>query len=140
MIPWVYKMTGHFVRARVKTDFSSLFKSLVSKFANIYANVMYEEKRVGIILGEKYFFRTNSTAAICIFVKELNLEECLLDIISFAGGGGLLDISWGAHYDYVHEVLRFIGDLRVDLKKELEINYFSFENLPQDIAERLKNL
>ena len=131
-------MTGHLIRARIRDSLPKLFRDLIPQFGNIYANMLGENgKRVGVIAGEKWFFRTGSYAAILIFIQEASAKECILDIIAYAGGTGLIDVSWGAHPKYAREVIQFLVDKGYEIAVELEIDNFSIEKLPADIREKL---
>lgn len=55
-------MSGHIVIAEVEETFKSVFKLLVYLFGNLYYNVFLTENgRIGLIVGEKWFFRTSSS-------------------------------------------------------------------------------
>jgi len=113
----------------VKASFGSVFDVLSQAFGNIYAKKYGKpsESLVGIILGEKYFFRVESDAAILMILKELPSDETKVEIISCAGGHGLLSISYSAHSDYVHDVKNFLTNSGFKIEHEEEISYFDRE-------------
>ncbi|MCW4007048.1 MAG: hypothetical protein NWF04_10750 [Candidatus Bathyarchaeota archaeon] len=55
-------------------------------------------------MGETYFIRSNSNAAVLIILKEINPNETHIEIISCAGAAGTWEISWGAHKSYTHRI------------------------------------
>jgi len=137
----VVPLAGHFVRIRIRSNFSTIFRLLLSGFGNIYCKVFAREnKRIGAILDEKWFLRTNSSVALAIFVEELSSDECLVDLVSYAGGVGLLNISWDSHLDYIADVLRFLKSHNIEFKKEMEINYLYPTNWPDDVKRMLAEL
>jgi hypothetical protein len=82
---------------------------LSDSFGNVYARKFGKkgEVRIGVILGEEFFFRVNSDATILITIEEHSLNETKLQVISCAGAAGpplLGDSSYSAHSAYVQKV------------------------------------
>jgi peroxiredoxin family protein len=77
--------------------------------------------RAAVILGETYFFRSNSNAAILMILKETGASVTDLEIIACAGSAGLLGLSWGAHKDYVHKITDSLqrASMNVEVVKEI---------------------
>lgn len=126
-------MTSHYLECIIGESFNSVFDALSDRFGNIYARKHGKpgELRMGIIMGEHYFFRVESDAAILIVLKELALNKTNAEIISSADGHGLLEISYGAHADYVHEVIDFLSDSGFQIEIKNEIAYFDREKCSQ---------
>jgi len=138
----VMKISGHMVRINAYVDFNTIFKILVSRFGQVYYNLFTQDnsRKVGVILGEKFFLRTASYAAITILLEEIDDKKCQLDIISHAGGEGFLDISYGSHPSYVYEVLKFIENNNILYEKIMEIDYMSGGKVPPDIQRKITAL
>lgn len=95
-------------------------------FGNIYSKKIrnVDQSSIGIILGERWFFRVNSDVAVMIILKELSSDETQIEVISCAGGSGLLSISYCAHSAYVHDVRNYLRNSGFKIKPEKEIPYF----------------
>ena len=64
----------------------------------------YADGKVTLLCFEKFYFRSNSSAALTIMANETkDLTE--VEIISLAGGEGLLNISWGANKNFAQKVV-----------------------------------
>jgi hypothetical protein len=89
----------------VSGSFEQLAQYLGEYFGNVH-NKQWStpEGRTAVILGESYFIRANSNAAILMVLKEAGASETNLEIISCAGASGVWEISWGAHGAYVHRI------------------------------------
>jgi len=132
-------MAGHYYRVEVFAPFDLVFKTLAKNFGNIYANV-FESKdgRIGIISGEEYFLRIDSDVAITIIVREKDEKTTIVESFSYAGGAGLMRISWGAHKDYAQRVINFLYfKMKIKVKIINDIDYFDVNKLPQDIKEKV---
>jgi hypothetical protein len=79
------------------------------------------EGKIAVILGESYYIRANSNAAILIIVKETSELETNLELISCAGASGVLEISWGAHGAYVKRIKNSLENagFSVEVTKEI---------------------
>ncbi len=79
-----------------------------------------------MFLGESYFIRTNSNAALLLILKEEGVSGSSLEVVSCAGASGTLEISWGVHSAYVHRVVDILkrAGLQVEVVKEVP-NYTS---------------
>ncbi|MCW4010716.1 MAG: hypothetical protein NWF05_08870 [Candidatus Bathyarchaeota archaeon] len=98
-------MTSHYMLCKVSGSFEQLAQYLSRYFGNIHSEQWGEsEGRTAVILGESYFVRANSNAAVLMVLKEAGASETDLEIISCAGASGVLEISWGAHGAYVHRI------------------------------------
>lgn len=130
-------MTSHYVCCIVKGSFDAVFNAIGDSFGNIYARKLGKlgEPRFGIILGEHYFFRVENDAAVLIVLKELSSDETKVEIVSCAGGHGLLSISQGAHADYVHDVEKLLADSGFEVQLENEIDYFDREKCARLLGE-----
>jgi hypothetical protein len=130
-------VTSHYLGCVVKGSFDSIFDCLSCGFGNIYARKLGRagESLVGVILGEQFFFRVESDAAILIVLKELSVDETKAEIISCAAGHGLLSISYGAHTDYVHDVRNLLIRSGFRIEQESEIEYFDREKCRQFLGE-----
>jgi hypothetical protein len=122
-------MSSHYIRCVVKGSFENVFEVLSKAFGNVYAKRFSSscELSKGIILGEEYFFRVSSDVAILIILEERSVEETEVEIISCAGGTGLISISYGAHSAYAHKVKDFLADssFKMEVKEEIP-NFTSF--------------
>jgi len=95
---------------RVEASFSDLVNKLskISEFSGVYRKI-FEEAKIAVFCGEKFFFRTASWAGITIIVKEVSPNLCAVDAIGYAGGEGLLKISWLSEESYINELIDFLG-------------------------------
>jgi len=120
-------LTSHYARCVVEAPFNSVFESLKQGFGNVYSNqfTLNESLSVGVILGEQYFFRVNSDAAITIVLKTADKDTTVLEIISCAGGAGMLEISYAAHKAYVSDVKKYLKNRNFTVKVEEEVPYYS---------------
>ena len=122
-------MTSHYMRIMVKDSFRNVFGALSGKFGNIYARKHEKSgtSSLGIILDEKFFFRVESDAALLIVVKEISDAQTEVEVLSCAGGHGLMGISYSAHSDYAHDVITFLEDSGFKTECQNEIDYFDRE-------------
>jgi hypothetical protein len=89
----------------VSGPFEKIFELLSTRFANVHKELLNTAGgRTAVFLGESYFFRTGSDAAVMMILKENSQGQNSLEIISCAGGTGFLQISWGTHDSFVNEV------------------------------------
>lgn len=107
----------------------TVFEALKRRFGNIYGKefALSDERSVGIILGEQYFFRVNSDVAITILLESVDVERTRIEVISSAGGTGMLAVSWSAHKAFVSDVKDYLENGAFKLKVEEEIPYFRGE-------------
>jgi hypothetical protein len=119
-------VTSHYMKCVVKDGFEKVFEALSREFGTVYARKFGEtgESPSGIVLGEHYFFRAENDAAVLITSESLSSGDTRVEIISCAGGKGLLDVSWGAHSAYVSQVKNFLTDSGFDLVIEEGIPYY----------------
>lgn len=119
-------MTSHYMRCIVKGSFENVFAILSKAFGNVHIERFSNshEPFIGVILGEEYFFRVNSDVAVLIIVESCSADETRIEIISCAGGTGLLEISYSAHSAYVNEVKNFLVSSGLEIKVEEEIPYY----------------
>jgi len=131
-------MTGHMIRIEVFTDFNSLFKLLSRKFGKMYYTAFKcGDKKIGLILSEKFFISTMSAAALVIIIEEMESGKQKIDLISFAGSSGIFKMSRGTHISYIRDVLVFLGNNEIEFHKLMEIDYMSSKKLPEDVRNRL---
>ena len=99
------KLTSHYLSCNVSDSFEKITQYLGKYFGNIHKEEWDTSNgRVVVLLGESYFIRSNSNAALLIIIKEVNTSETNLELISYAGASGILDLSLGAHSSYVHRI------------------------------------
>lgn len=120
-------MTSHYFGCVVKGSFESVFEALSRAFGNVYSKKFGRTKQplVGVILGEQFFFRVSSDVAVLIMLEELASNKTEIEVISCAGGKGLLSISYAAHSAYVHDVKSFLTKSGFKMESVKEIPYFS---------------
>ncbi len=101
-------------------------EALKRRFGNIYGKkiALSNEYSVGIILGEQYFFRVNSDVAITIMLESVDVERTRVEVISSAGGTGMLEVSWSAHKAFVSDVKNYLKYRGFKFEVEEEIPYF----------------
>lgn len=112
---------------KVFGSFEEIAQSLSNRLGKVHNEwVSSSEGRIAIILEESYFFRSSSSTAMLMVLKEINVSETNLELISCAGATGLLNISWGAHKSYVHEIKNSLqkSGFKVEVIKEIP-NYSS---------------
>ncbi|PVX25670.1 MAG: hypothetical protein CW691_03830 [Candidatus Bathyarchaeum sp.] len=115
-------MTAHYMLCKVSGSFEQVTQYLGKYFGNIHNDQWNTpEGRIAVILGELYFIRSNSNAAILITVKEAGASETNLELISYAGASGVLDLSWGAHGSYVQRIKNSLQNagFTVEVTKEI---------------------
>jgi len=120
-------VTSHYLRCIVNGSFGKVFQELGAEFGDIYARRFGKaaEPKVGVVLGEHYFFRVENDAALLITLEEVSGAETRLEIIACAAGSGLLGFSYGAHDSYVHTVEDFLTKSGLAVRVEQETSYFS---------------
>ena len=116
----------------MKGSFESILNAMSVTFGSIYVRRLgkLDGLAKAIVLGEHYFFRTSSDAAVLIVVEERSQAETRVEIIPWAGGEGMFSISKGAHSSYVQDVINALADLGFDLAVEEEISYFDRSKTP----------
>jgi hypothetical protein len=120
------------MRCRVKGAFGSVFGVACTAFGDIHARRLgkTDGRERGMVLGEHYFFRTGSDAAVLIILEERSATETRVEIISWAGGEGMFSISQGAHSDYVQDVRDGLANSGFEITVEEEIDYFDKTKSP----------
>ena len=118
-------MTSHYARCVVEAPFDSVFESLRQRFGNVYFRqfIVADGHGVGVILGEQYFFRVNSDVAVTVILQAADEDTTVLEIVSCAGGTGMLEVSYAAHKTYVSDVRKHLEKNFV-VKVEEEIPYY----------------
>ena len=119
-------MTSHYMRCMIKDSFDKVFMALSSEFGDIYARKLGKpgESLKGVILGEHYFLRVESDAALLVTLEEISQTETRIELIACAAGRGLTDIDYGSHNSYVHTVEDFLVKTGFQVEVEQEISYF----------------
>ena len=120
-------MTSHYARCIIGAPFNSVFESLKQRFGNVYSRqfAFDDSRSVGVILGEQYFFRVSSDAAVAVVLQTMDKSTTILEIISCAGGRGMLGVSYAAHKAYVSDVKKYLQDRNFTVDVEEEIPYYS---------------
>jgi uncharacterized protein YutE (UPF0331/DUF86 family) len=79
-----------------------------------------------------------SDVAVLIIAKKRGFKETEIEIISCAGGTGVLSISYSAHLAYMHNVRNFLIDRgsRLNLKKRFP----TMEELNDQYKEKLEKV
>jgi hypothetical protein len=121
------KLTSHYAKCAIYASFDSVFESLQKRFGNVYSNrfTFNDYHSVGVILGEQFFFRVKSDAAITLILQNTSKDKTVLEIISCAGGTGMLEISYGAHKAYVSDVIKYLESNNITITVDEEIPYYS---------------
>lgn len=126
-------MPPYFIRLKINESFDTIYNLLKEKFGNVYYNILNESpKRVGIIIGTKWFMKSNSEAAINIFIHETN-DQTILDLVAYGGREGVFGFSLGVHEDFARQVMRFVKKKDIRYKRILEIKRFSPDKLKKII-------
>ncbi|MGO1581142.1 MAG: DUF6054 family protein [Peptoniphilaceae bacterium] len=95
-------------------ELESIIEILKEKIKGELISKVYENiKGVKIVLlnFEKYYFRTGGKAGLSILLTEDNNFQ-KVSLIGFAGGGGILNITFGANNDFLEkgeEILLGLG-------------------------------
>jgi len=126
-------MTAHFMQGIVESSFDKVFKALSKTFGNVYSKQFgdTEQSQIGIILGEQYSAVTNSDVAVSVILKEFSSDETEIEVFSYAGGVGLLSISYSVHSHYVHDVKDFLVKCGLKIKAEKETPSIKFRYYPK---------
>lgn len=85
---------------KVLTDFG--VSNLIDRVEREYA-----DGKVTLLCFEKFYFRTSSSAALTIMANEMK-GSIEVEIVSLAGGEGLLNISWGANQDFAQKAINIL--------------------------------
>ena len=118
-------MTSHYIKCIVKSSFEAVFVALNKAFSSICSKkIGTADQRVGVVLGERWFFRVNSDVAVLIILEEFSTDKTKIEIISCAGGTGWFQISYNAHRAYAHNVINFLKDSGFKIESVKEISYF----------------
>jgi len=114
------------MRCNVKASLEKVFEALSGAFGNVYSKKLSQDKNPSsaIVLGEQYFFRVNSDVAVLMILEERSSDETQVEIISCAGGTGMLEISYSAHAAYVHDVRNLLSRSGFEVEVGEEISYF----------------
>jgi hypothetical protein len=120
-------LTSHYARCTIEAPFASVFESLRQGFGNVYSRQFSfsNGRNVGVILGEQYFFRVNSDVAVAVILQTADKDTTVLEIISCAGGTGMLEVSYAAHKAYVSDVMKYLKSKKFTVKVEEEVPYYS---------------
>jgi len=120
-------MTSHYMECTVGSPFKDVFRALSDYFGNVYSRKFGKkgELHKGVILGEEYFLRTTSSAAILIVLEEHSLNKTKIQAIATAGGTGLLGLSSGVHSAYIHKVKAVLSECGFKLENQKELSNFS---------------
>jgi len=119
-------MTSHYMRCNVKASLDRVFEVLSGGFGNVYSKKLSKDKdsSSAMVLGEQYFFRVNSDVAVLMILEERSSTDTQVEIISCAGGAGVLEISYSAHAAYVHDVKNLLSRSGFEVEVGEEISYF----------------
>lgn len=123
----ILDLTSHYARCTIEAPFDSAFESLRQGFGNVYSRqfTFGDGHSVGVILGEQYFFRVNSDVAVAVILQTVNKDTTVLEIISCAGGTGMLEVSYAAHKAYISDVMKYLKSKNFTVKVEEEVPYYS---------------
>jgi hypothetical protein len=110
---------------KVTASFEEVTQYLTKYFGSIHNEQWNTPKgQVAVILGESYYIRANSNAAILIISKEVSASETNLELIASAGASGVLELSWGAHGSYVNRIKKSLQNAGFNVETIKEIpNY-----------------
>jgi hypothetical protein len=98
-------VTSHYLLCKLSGSYEQVAQYLGKYFGNIHSEQWQAPTgRVAVFLGESYFIRANGNAAVLMILKEAGASECNLELISWAGATGILELSWGAHGAYVNRI------------------------------------
>ena len=111
----------------MEAPFNLVFESLKQGFGNVYSRQfnLGGDSSLGVIFGEQYFFRVNSDVAVTVTLQTADKSKTVLEIISCAGGTGMLEVSYVAHKTYVSDVIKCLKNKNFTVNVEEEIPYYS---------------
>lgn len=101
----VYKLKGNFTKKA--GEVSELLKSSIN--AELISEVVRTAGRAEIILlnFEKFYLRNGSCAGLTVMLTETK-ESQTADVTGFGGGEGLLNISWGANFEFAEKAAEIL--------------------------------
>lgn len=101
----VYKLNGNFTK-RI-SEVSALLKSSIN--AELISETCRTAGNAEIILlnFEKFYFRNGSYAGLTVMLTESE-ESQTADVTGFGGGEGLLNISWGANFEFAEKAAEIL--------------------------------
>ncbi len=117
-------MSPYYAKLEVlKTDFKDLYELLRSSVGNVYYSVIDGEPvKIGLIIGTKWFFKTNSDVSVSIIIKQFK-EKLLVDIIGYGGREGVFKLGLGVNEDFVNNVLKILKKNKVKYKVLAKMHY-----------------
>ena len=93
------------------TEFSSIIDELRDGIsAELVARVedSFGEARAAMLSFEKFYFRTGSYAGLTVYLTDNGSDLATAHILGFSGGGGILNISWGANANFAAQAERIL--------------------------------
>ncbi len=102
---------GYYIRYEVYGTFLEIYDLLQPRFGNISHHIQKQDGRSvwGVLLGSQYYMRVESEVAITILLHN-EPDSVILEVTGYAGGKGLLSVSYGAHRAIAEQVGQFLED------------------------------
>jgi hypothetical protein len=100
---------GYYIRYEVYATFEEVFTLLRRRFGNISHHIHKQDEYSvwGVLLGSQHFMRVESEVAITIIIHN-EPDSVILEVTGYAGGKGLLSVSYGAHRAIAEQVADFL--------------------------------
>ncbi len=98
---------SHVIVARSPARFEDVVNGLrqIGEASSVHVEYFTGPKRAAVFIGEKLFLRTSSWASSVTIVKETD-SGVIVRVIATAGGGGLLNIGYGANKAYARDIIK----------------------------------
>ena len=104
-------------------DIEFVYDLLRKDFGNVFYSLINENNtKIAVIVGTKWFFKTNSDASVTILIKEKG-EKLVLELISYGGREGVFGLSLGVHEDFVRKIIKSLKKNKIKYNIIAKINY-----------------
>jgi hypothetical protein len=102
---------GYYIRFEVNGTFGEIFNLLRPRFGNISHHIHKQDEYPvwGVLLGSQHFMRVESEVAITIIIHN-QPDSVILEVTGYAGGKGLLSVSYGAHRAMAEQVTKYLQE------------------------------
>jgi len=117
-------MSPYYAKLEVPNkDIKPIYELLSKDFGNIFHSLIETDgSRVAIIIGTKWFFKTNSDASITILIRE-HEDRLILELISYGGREGVFGLSLGVNEDFVRNILKALRKNEIKYNVLVKMNY-----------------
>jgi len=99
----------HLQSKDVTYTISSLSEAITTALNLIpVAQISKLQGKVLMLCYEEFYFRNNSETALTVLITEDDNGQQDINLVGFAGGGGLFNLAWGSDGDIVKRLTKFL--------------------------------